>query len=171
MVKILKMVPGDSTEISLDSFERQQKINKVYVKEDGNYTLKEQPGIMDWSLEKKKEVAVDLADSTYISYLAVADNQIIGFVSLVKELRESRMILDVIQVDRRYRGQGIGRALWDVVYKEAKFYGAEAIYISACPAEETIGFYKAMGAEITDTPILSIAEEEPDDIQLVCKVK
>ena len=81
------------------------------------------------------------------------------------------MIMDVIQVDRRFRGQGIGRALWDVAYKEAKFYGAEEIYISACPAEETIGFYKAMGAEITDTPILSLAEEEPDDIQLVCKVK
>jgi hypothetical protein len=55
MVKIVKAVPGNQPEISLDSFDRQQEINRVYVKADGNYTLKEQPGIMDWSLEKKKE--------------------------------------------------------------------------------------------------------------------
>lgn len=79
--------------------------------------------------------------------------------------------MDVIQVDRNFRGQGIGRELWNIAYQEAKFHGAKEIYISACPAEETIGFYKAMGADITDNPILSIAEEEPDDIQLVCAIK
>ena len=41
------------------------------------------------------------------------------------------------------------------------------LYISACPAEETIAFYSAMGADITDAPITSIAEEEPDDLQMV----
>jgi len=44
------------------------------------------------------------------------------------------------------------------------------LYISACPSEETIHFYKAMGAEVTDNPIMAIAEDEPDDLQMVCKI-
>ena len=171
MVKLLKVESGNPIEINLDSFNRQQEINRIYVKENGSYILKEQLGIMDWSLEKKKEVACDLADNRYITYLAIADDKIIGFVSLLKKLHMNRMILDVIQVDRRFRGQGIGRVLWEVAYKEAKRYGAKEIYISACPAEETICFYKAMGADITDNPIESVIEEEPDDLQLVCAIE
>ena len=37
------------------------------------------------------------------------------------------------------------------------------MYISACSSEETIAFYKAMGAEHADCPIKEIAEEEPYD--------
>lgn len=85
-MKIIKVEPDNPMEINLDIFDRQQEINKVYVKENGSYTLKEQPGIMDWSKEKKREVAVDLLNNTYVSYLAVSDNKIVGFVSLVKEL-------------------------------------------------------------------------------------
>lgn len=33
--------------------------------------------------------------------------------------------------------------------------------------EETIGFYKAMGAELTNSPIKEIADDEPDDLQMV----
>ena len=40
-------------------------------------------------------------------------------------------------------------------------------YISACSSEETIAFYRAMGAEVTDTPIKSIADAEPYDLQMV----
>ena len=170
-MKLLKVESGNRVEINLDSFDRQQKINRIYVKENGSYVLKEQPGIMDWSLEKKREVACDLADIKYISYLAIADDIIIGFMSLVKELHVNRMIMDVIQVDSKFRGQGIGRVLWEAAYKEAKLHGAEEIYISAFPAEETICFYKAMGADITDNPIVDIAEEEPDDLQLVYAIE
>lgn len=63
------------------------------------------------------------------------------------------MNLDVIQVTRPCRGRGIGRKLFDIGKAEAKKAGAKALYISACCAEETIAFYKAMGAEITDSPI------------------
>ena len=44
------------------------------------------------------------------------------------------------------------------------------MYISACSSEETIAFYKAMGAELTDCLIKEIAEEEPYDLQMVCYV-
>ena len=91
-------------------------------------------------------------------------------MSLVKELISERMILDLIQVDKNFRGQGIGRILWEKAVEEARLNSAKELYISACPSEETIRFYKAMGAEVTDKPIMAIAKDEPDDLQMVCRI-
>lgn len=91
-------------------------------------------------------------------------------MSLVKELVSHRMILDLIQVDKDFRGQGIGRILWEKAVEEARLNGARELYISACPSEETIHFCKAMGADVTADPIMSIANDEPDDLQLVCPI-
>ena len=79
-----------------------------------------------WSIDKKREVAQDLVDSNYISYLTLEEDRIVGFMSFVKNLVAERMILDLIQVDKDFRGQGIGRMLWK----------------------------KAMGADVTDNPIM-----------------
>lgn len=155
------------SEINLDAFNRQQEITRIYVRKDEKYVLEEQPGMMDWSIDKKREVALDLVDSNYISYLALEEGKIIGFMSLVKKLISERIILDLIQVDKNFRGQGIGRILWEKAVEEARLNGARELYISACPSEETINFYRAMGADVTDNPILSIANDEPDDLQLV----
>lgn len=94
----------------------------------------------------------------------------VGFIGLKKDLVEPYMILDLMQVSATCRGQGIGRKLFDVGKEEARKAGAEALYISACSSEETIAFYKAMGAELTDCPIKEIAEAEPYDLQMVCYV-
>lgn len=169
-MRIVKVSRDAFPEINLDDFKRQQKITRIYVKKDGKYVLEENPGLMDWSIDKKREVAQDLRDSAYISYLAIEEDRIIGFMSLVKELVAERMILDLIQVDRDFRGQGLGRLLWEKVVEEAHLNGARELYISACPSEETIHFYKAMGAEVTDNPIMAIAEDEPDDLQMVCRI-
>lgn len=169
-MRIVEVSRDAFPEINLDGFNRQQKITRIYVKKGDTYVLEEQPGVMDWSIDKKREVAQDLMDSNYISYLAIEEARIIGFVSLVKELVSERMILDLIQVDQDFRGQGIGRRLWRKAVEEARLIGAKELYISACPSEETIHFYKAMGAEVTNNPIMAIAEDEPDDLQMVCKI-
>ena len=166
-MKIEKVRKDIFSEINLDEFNRQQEITRIYVRKDETYVLEEQRGWMDWSIDKKKEVAHDLVDGNYISYLALEEDRIVGFMSLVKELVSGRMILDLIQVDKEFRGQGIGRMLWEKAVEEARFHGARELYISACPSEETIRFYRAMGADVTDNPIMSIAKDEPDDLQLV----
>lgn len=169
-MRIVKVSRDVFPEINLDGFNRQQKVTRIYVRKDDTYMLKEQPGLMDWSIDKKREVARDLTDNAYISYLALEEDRIVGFLSLVKELVSERMILDLIQVDTDFRGQGIGRMLWEIAVEEARLNGAKELYISACPSEETIHFYKAMGAEVTDNPIIAIANDEPDDLQMVCKI-
>lgn len=168
-MRIVKIDDGYHSELHLDDFNREQKFTRIYVRKGNQYVLEEQSGVMDWSIDKKREVAKDLMDdSTYISYIASEGDKIIGFVSLVRKMTDDRrMIFDVIQVDKSWRGQGIGRLLWEKAAEEARLNGAKELYISACPSEETIGFYRAMGADVTDDPIIAIAKDEPDDLQLV----
>ena len=53
------------SEINMDAFNRQQEITRMYVRKDEKYVLEEQPGVMDWSIDKKREVALDLVDNLF----------------------------------------------------------------------------------------------------------
>ena len=152
--------------INLDDFDRSQEVNRVYINENGKLLLKDQIWTMDWSLEHKRKVAANLKSDDCIAYAVWENEKIIGFVSVVKKLAGCRMVLDMIQVDRAFRGQGIGRQLFDLAVAEARNAGAQELYISACCSEETVNFYKAMGAKVTDELIPEIAEAEPYDIQM-----
>ena len=153
---------------ALDTYDRRQEVKKVYRKKDGEYLLVDCPYTEDWDLEKKRGVAKSISSDEYISFLALDGRNVVGFISLLKNLKKEYMILDLMQVSNSYRGNGIGRTLFDLGKEEAKKAGAKALYISACSSEETIAFYRAMGAEITDYPIKEIAEEEPYDLQMIC---
>ena len=96
-------------------------------------------------------------------------------IELLSELNFNENSLDSYvrkqDVKKVYRREGCDYVLVDMPYKEeARKAGAKALYISACSSEETIAFYKAMGAELTDCPIKEIAEDEPYDLQMVCYV-
>ena len=155
---------------SLDSYDRRQYVKRVYRKKDNAYILVDLPYIEDWSLDDKRRIAAEMCSGEYISYLALDEGVIAGFIGLVMELKEGYMILDLMHVGEKYRGTGIGRQLFNLGKAEALKAGAKALYISACSSEEAIAFYRAMGAEITDNPISEMAEAEPFDLQMTCPV-
>ena len=155
---------------SLDNYTRKQDVKKVYREQNGEYILVDCVYTEDWDMEKRRSVAKDISSDDYITYLAIENDEVVGFIGLKKDLVESYMILDLMQVSAACRGQGIGRKLFDIGKEEASKAGAKALYISACSSEETIAFYKAMGAKLTDCPIKEIAEDEPYDLQMVCCV-
>lgn len=158
-------------EISLDNFDRSQEVKRVYVNDSGKLLLKDQIWTMDWSLEHKRKVAANLKSDDCIAYAVWENEKVIGFVSVMKALIGSRMVLDIIQVDQAFRGQGIGRQLFVLAVAEARNAGAKELYISACCSEETVNFYKAMGAKASDDPIPEIAEAEPYDIQMAFELE
>ena len=156
--------------INLDGFDRSQEVKRVYVNENGRFRLINRVWTMDWSLEHKRKVAANLKSDDCIAYAVWENEKVIGFVSVVKKLAGCRMVLDMIQVDRAFRGQGIGRQLFVLAVAEARNAGAKELYISACCSEETVNFYTAMGTVPTNDPIPEIAEAEPYDIQMVCPI-
>lgn len=170
MIKIELLSAENFRLDSLDNYLRKQDVKKVYRKHNGEYILVDCVYTEDWDMEKRRCVAKDISSNDYITYLAIDNDEVVGFIGLKKDLIEPYMILDLMQVSATYRGQGIGRKLFDVGKEEARKAGAEALYISACSSEETIAFYKAMGAKLTECPIKEIAEDEPYDLQMVCYV-
>lgn len=170
MIRIELLSAENFKQDSLDNYPRKQDVKKVYRKLGGEYILEDCVYTEDWNMEKRRSVAKDISGDDYVTYLAIEKDEVVGFIGLKKELIESYMILDMMQVSAACRGQGIGRKLFDSGKEEARNAGAEALYISACSSEETIAFYKAMGAELADCPIKEIAEEEPYDLQMICYV-
>ena len=170
MIRIENATKSNFTEASLDADVRTQEEKRVYRETNGEYSLVEMPYTEDWSLEKKREVARDIVSDDYISYAALDEEKVAGFIGLKKQLVDSYMILDMMHVSAEYRGKGIGRRLFELGKKEARKSGAKALYISACSSEETIAFYIAMGAKLTDEPIKEMADEEPFDLQMTWDV-
>lgn len=106
-----------------------------------------------------------------MAYVALDGDTVVGFIGLKKQLINECMVLDLMHVSYLYRGKGIGRKLFNLAKDAAIKAGAKALYISACSSEETIAFYTAMGAELTNNPIKEIAEAEPYDLQMICAIK
>ena len=170
MIRIELLSENNFSENALDSYDRRQNVRRVYRYIDGEYRLVEQPYTEDWTSEKKRQVAASLMEDGCITYLALDDDKVVGFIGLLKDLVGERMILDIMQVSASYRRQGIGRRLFEKGVDEARKCGAKELYISACSSEETIAFYRSMGARLTNDPIKEIADDEPFDLQMTCVV-
>ena len=155
---------------SLDLYNRKQDVNRVYRRIDGDYVLVECRYTEDWDLNKKRCVAKKISSDEYITYIALDNDKVVGFIGLLRQLNGPYMILDMMQVSKECRGHGVGRRLFEAGKHEARKNGAKALYISACSSEETIAFYRAMGSELASDPIIEIAKEEPFDLQMVCPV-
>lgn len=169
-VQIEKLTAENVREDSLDGFVRTQIVKRVYVKHEGGYELADKPFIDDWTPERKREKARELTCGGLISYGAFVNGELIGFIGLGRELSCGRMIVSTLHVSSQYRGRGIGRMLFSRGMDEAREHGACALYISACFSEETVAFYRAMGAVLTDQPIAELAKAEPLDLQMICKI-
>lgn len=155
---------------ALDGFIRTQPVTQVYRKTDGEYRLTACSFTDDWTPERKREKAAELVCEKLIAYGAFAEGKLIGFIALQRELSGNRMIVDSLHVSAPFRGHGVGKQLFLRAIAEAKRAGAAQLYISACSSKETIAFYRAMGAEITDFPIPEMVEEEPFDLQMIRKI-
>ena len=171
MIKIELLSDKNFCLRSLDAYDRKQDVEKVYRRIDGDYALVECRYTEDWDLNKKRSVAKKISSDEYITYIALKNDKVVGFIGLLKQRNGPYMILDMMQVSSECRGQGIGRRLFEAGKDEARKNGAEALYISACSSEETIAFYRAMGSDLASDPIKEIAEEEPFDLQMICPVK
>lgn len=168
MFKIQLLAKENMTERSLDNFCRTQNVKREFRLINNEYILVDCDWVMDWSLQKKQVVAKSLFSNEYIAFGALEEGRIIGFISVETNLRKKILVLDMIQVSQSYRNKGLGRKLFQIAKTKAKEMGAKQIYISACSAEETIAFYKAMGCKLAINPITTIAEDEPMDVQMIC---
>jgi GNAT superfamily N-acetyltransferase len=75
-----------------------------------------------------------------------------------------------LYISRSVRGEGVGRQLFAEAAEAARALGAKALYISAVPTENTVNFYRHLGASLVAEPDPELFAAEPDDVHLTYRL-
>lgn len=162
-------------EINLELFShfiRRQVVGDCWRRENGQWVIRPDPFIDDWSEEDYIFLVKYLrhtAESGGFVYGAFSDGRLKGFASVEAELfgGENRYLdLTSIHVSEDMRGSGIGRILFTAASGWARDHGAGKLYISSHSAVESQAFYKAMGCVDALEYNKAHVEAEPFDRQL-----
>ena len=153
-------------------FNRYQKVERSWRKEDSGWVLKDTPFEENWTAENIAYLVSCLkitvtTGGTVIG--AFQDEILVGFSSLENQLfGEEREYLQLSSIHVSYdqRGCGIGKQLFLMSADSAREKGAKKLYISAHPSEETQAFYKSMKCIEALYCNHNLAGAEPDDCQL-----
>ncbi len=158
------------------SFLRHQDVTKCWRRVEGEWVIREDPFVDDWS-EADYETLFSCLRNTLTTggfvYGAFCDGALKGFVSVEPGLFGSRreyMDLSSIHISEDMRGQGLGKQLFRAAADWARGKGAKKLYISAHSAVESQAFYKAMGCVEAQEYRQDHVEKEPFDCQLECSL-
>ncbi|MCI8618468.1 MAG: GNAT family N-acetyltransferase [Oscillospiraceae bacterium] len=172
--KILK--EGEIDQALFRWFFRRQVVNACWRRENGQWLIKDDPFIDDWS-EADYQFLVQCLKHTASAGGFVCggfcDGRLKGFVSVEPGIfgGEHRYLdLSSIHVSADMRGNGIGKALFSAAKAWAREQGAKKLYISAHSAVESQVFYKAMGCVEAKLYQMAHVEKEPFDCQLECEL-
>ena len=156
------------------SFTRRQAVTKCWRKENGEWVVRDDPFIDDWS-EADYQTLVSCLKGTAaaggVVYAAFVDGALKGFASVEAALfgGENRYLdLTSIHVSEELRGDGIGSVLFGLAKEWAREHGARKLYISAHSAVESQAFYKRMGCVEAQERDQRHVDAEPFDCQMEC---
>ncbi|MBD3284615.1 GNAT family N-acetyltransferase [Candidatus Uhrbacteria bacterium] len=155
------------------AIDRREIIEQVYYLENGTLVLKPEyynmPGWPPGEAELYTPILEDcydrggwfygLFDREKLIGVAVLDNHFIG-------KKEDRLQLKFLHISRPFRGRGWGKHLFELAVAEARKCGAQSLYISATPSENTIDFYLNLGCQVTNEVDPALFALEPEDIHL-----
>lgn len=157
-------------------FIRHQEVTKCWRKVEGEWVIRDDPFVDDWSDEDYRTLVSCLRNTAAtggLVYAAFCGGALKGFVSVEPGLfgaRQDYMDLSSIHISEDMRGQGIGRQLFLAAREWAGKKGAGKLYISAHSAVESQAFYKAMGCVEAQEIRRDHVEKEPFDCQLECRL-
>ena len=128
------------------------------------------PGWRPGAVEKETPALFDCFDRGG-TFLGVFDAESLIGIGVLESARVGRasdqMQLAYVYVSRVYRGRGVGTQLFDAAVSFAREAGANALYVSATPTENTVDFYLNRGCVLAPEPDQSLLAAEPDDIHLL----
>ncbi len=169
----------DENELCMELFQdfiRRQTVTKCWRREEGEWVIKDDPFIDDWT-EADYGTLISCLKNTLAAggfvHAAFRDGSLKGFVSVEPALfgGEQRYLdLSSIHVSEDMRGSGIGRELFLAAKTWAKAHGARKLYISAHSAVESQAFYKKMGCVEAEWYHPGHVAAEPYDCQLECSL-
>ena len=157
-------------------FIRHQVVTKCRRRINGEWTVRDDPFVDDWTKEDY-QILIECLKNTVLTggfvYAAFCEGKLKGFVSVESTLFggvQNYLDLTSIHVSEELRGRGIGAALFLAAKQWAKKQGAGKLYISAHSAVESQNFYQKMGCVEAEVYEQKHVEAEPYDCQLECRL-
>ncbi|MEG0249346.1 MAG: GNAT family N-acetyltransferase [Peptostreptococcus sp.] len=163
---------NDTKDNMLDNFDRYQDVKYCWRKVDGIWKLKNIEFIEQWDEKEKLEIIESLRETVSnkgFVYVALLDDKLLGFSSVESNLIGSKKqyaVLHHIYVSKEFRGQNIGKNLFDKSCEFARNIGASLLYISAHSSEESQLFYRKMSCVDAKEIDKELFELEPCDRHL-----
>ncbi len=153
--------------------DRTETVSRIYRQQDGALQLVEDHwSIPAWSPAEKQQRIAELQalydrgatffgafDGPSLVGLSVLDHHFI-------KTGHKRLNLAGMWVSAGYRGQSIGRTLFQWAAQEAHKLGAHALYVSATLSENTVNYYRSLGCRLADPIDPGLFAKEPHDIHL-----
>ena len=155
-------------------FIRHQVVTKCWRREKGEWVIREDPFIDDWTEADYRTLISCLKNTVStggVVYGAFIAGTLKGFASVEPDFmgKEGQYLdLSSIHVSEDARGTGIGRALFLMAKEWARARGAKKLYISAHSAVETQAFYRSMGCGDAREYDRRHVDREPFDCQMEC---
>lgn len=174
MVRYREISAGEINRDLFSGFIRYQSVDLCYRKVNGEWIIKSDPFIDDWSEEDYDHLVCCLVNTVKTKGVVLGafyGDILKGFASVESELfgGENRYLdLSCIHVSKDMRGMGIGKELFRSAKAWAKRHGAAKLYISAHSAVESQRFYQAVGCVEAREYNKAHVEKEPFDCQLEC---
>lgn len=133
-----------------DCFHRHQEIRWCWRKKSGRWILENTPGMIEWDRADIQSLVDRLRltlSSSGIVLGAFNGAYLIGFASIEVESfgpYYEYVLLSNLYVSYEYRRKGVGKKLFQMAGQAARGQGAQKLYISAPPCEETQAFFQSM---------------------------
>ena len=160
------------TRTLFSAFNRRQVVGDCLRRENGEWVVRPDPFIDDWSEEDYAFLVRCLRNTVRTGGFvcgAFLDGELKGFVSVeAAPFGSENQYLDLtsIHVSADCRGHGAGRELFARAADWARGRGAKKLYISSHSAVESQAFYRAMGCVDAAEVSAAHVEKEPFDRQL-----
>lgn len=154
--------------------DRTELIEKLYVLKEGKLLLSKQrfdmKGWPEGEPEHYTPVLLESFDRGAPFWGVFEHDRLVAAASVDPKKRGkngSLLQLSFLHVSHPQRGQGLARILFDYCVEYAKENGADGLYISSTPSENSVNFYQHLGCRLIDIPDPELYEREPEDIHMV----
>lgn len=157
----------------LKEIDRAEMVKKMYKMLDGELVLEDVFfDIKGWhppEVDEYVRVLNQIYDRGGVIYGAFEGSTICGIAALDSHIYGERyryIKLDKLYISKTHRGKGIGRELVRLMSEKARDMGAQKLYVSATPFENTVNFYKNVGCTLAEEYIKELHDLEPEDIHM-----
>ena len=153
--------------------DRREVVENIYYLNKGELVLKpDYFDIQGWppgEAELYTPILLDCYERGGMFWGAFENDKLMGVSILESKFTGSShdtLQLKFLHVSRDCRKQGLGTKLFNIAVEKARELGAQKLYISATPSENTVNYYMRLGCVLAKEIEPELFALEPEDIHL-----